>query len=122
MKKNMTRAMAAALLLSACLGSLAGCQEPTADSGVTTEGVTTSIVEITDTEKATEPTTTPVTAPATTPATEPVTDPVTEPETEIPFVGQTFDNTTRIVIPADADDKRRRRPLRGPQDHYRYNR
>ena len=100
MRTHVTRALVAMLLLSACLGSLAGCRETTAEGTPTTEGVTTATVEITDTEKATEPTTTPVTDPATTPATEPVTDPETEP----PFVGQTFDGTTRILIPADADE------------------
>ena len=106
MKQNKTRFLAATLLLSLCLASVSACQSPsdaTPDTdGATQAGDTTA--EAATTEKATDPATDPVTDPVTEPITEPIAQPETEPETEAPFVGQTFDATTRIVIPADADE------------------
>ena len=109
MKKNRTwlRALTVTLMLSSCLASIAACQS-SPDAAPDTDGATqagdTTVAIVTTEAATTQPVTTPVTEPATTPATEPTTEPATEPETEAPFVGQTFDATTCIVIPADADE------------------
>ena len=113
MKKNRTwlRALTVTLLLSLCLASVSACRTPS-DAAPDTDGATqagdTTAAIVTTEAATTQPVTTPVTEPATTPATEPTTEPATEPatepETEAPFVGQTFDATTCIVIPADADE------------------